>query len=146
MNKSKDDFSSVKCDAVFPQGERGSSEYFTGVTWVQMLVPKEEDIEYSAGNVVFEAGARTNWHMHPAGQTLLVTEGNGFYQEKGKPAQAIKKGDVIRIPPDTEHWHGASSNSCLVHIALTNYKGGQNVIWLKPITEEEYKKAGEQGN
>ncbi|MCW3089964.1 MAG: cupin protein [Ferruginibacter sp.] len=76
---------------------------------------------------------------YPKGQVLIVTEGEGFYQEKGKPAQALKKGDVVNVPENTEHWHGASATSTLVHIAITNYNGDENVVWLKPVSDAQYK-------
>lgn len=84
------------------------------------------------------------WHTHPRGQVLIVTEGEGFNQEKGKSAQRIKKGDVINIPAYVEHWHGATANSEMVHIAITNYKGEENVIWLQPVTDEEFNVANKQ--
>lgn len=124
----------------FSRGERGKEDYFTGIVWVKMLLLKDKNNDFSIGNVVFEPCARTNWHTHPRGQVLLVTEGNGFYQEKGKPATLLKKGDVVNIPENTVHWHGASTNSPLVHIAITNYKGDENVSWLKPVTDYEYNK------
>ena len=89
--------------------------------------------------MTFEPGARSNWHTHPAGQTLLVTEGKGLYQEKGKPIRTLNKGDVILCDADIEHWHGASPESGMTHVAITNYKGDNNVTWLKPVTDEEYK-------
>jgi quercetin dioxygenase-like cupin family protein len=92
---------------------------------------------------VFEPGARANWHTHPRGQVLIVTDGQGYDQEKGKSAQSIKKGDVINIPPDVEHWHGASANSPLVHIAITNFENNEFVIWLSPVTDEEFKEANQ---
>ena len=128
---------------IFPQGEQGSKDYFTGTSYVTPLLAKDTINNFSIGNVVFEAGARTNWHTHPRGQVLIVTDGNGFYQEKGKPAQAIKKGDVINIPPNTEHWHGAAANSRLVHIAITNFEGDKFVTWLKPVSDEEYNKVNQ---
>src|SRR5690606_1585005 len=94
--------------------------------------------DFALGSVTFEAEARTHWHTHPKGQVLIVTEGAGWYQEKGKPAQAIKKGDVVNIPEDVEHWHGATANSEMAHIALTNYEGDTNVVWHDPVTDEEY--------
>jgi 4-carboxymuconolactone decarboxylase len=120
---------------LFPKGENGSPDYFTGKVWVNRLVPSDETGHYSIGNVVFEAGARANWHTHPAGQILLVLAGKGWYQEKGKPARAISAGDTIVIPSNTEHWHGAGRNSGLTHLAVTNSKDG-GVIWLKPVTDE----------
>lgn len=99
---------------------------------------KDKNNDFSTGCVTFTPSARTNWHTHPKGQVLLVIEGNGLYQEIGKPAQAIKKGDVINIPENIEHWHGATANDKMVHIAITNFKEDIQVTWLKPVTDEEF--------
>lgn len=123
---------------IFPKGQPLPKEWFTGNASLTPLVAKDKNNDFSAGSVSFEPTARTNWHTHPRGQVLLVIEGNGFYQEKGKPAQAIKKGDVVNIPENTEHWHGASAVCKMVHIAITNYKDDIQVSWLQPVTEEEY--------
>ena len=123
---------------IFPKGEPLSNEYFTGNAFLTPLLAKDKNNEFAIGSVTFEAGARTHWHTHPRGQVLIVTDGEGFYQEKGEPAQVLKKGDVVNIPEDVEHWHGASADNYLVHIAITNYKGKQNVVWLQPVTDEEY--------
>jgi 4-carboxymuconolactone decarboxylase len=123
---------------IFPKGQQLPSEWFTGNAFLTQLVAKDQNHEFSAGCVTFEANARTVWHTHPKGQVLIVIVGEGFYQEKGKPAQPIKKGDVVNIPENLEHWHGATAISKMVHIAITNYKDDVNVIWLKPVTEEEY--------
>ena len=125
--------------SLFPKGEKLSNEWFTGNAFLQPLLAKDKNNEFALGSVTFEPGARTNWHTHPRGQVLVVTEGEGFYQEEGKSAQVLKKGDVVNIPENIVHWHGASANSQLVHIAITNYKGDKNVVWLKPVTDEEYK-------
>jgi quercetin dioxygenase-like cupin family protein len=124
--------------SLFAKGEKLPNEWFTGTAFLKPLLAKDKNNEFALGCVTFEPGARTIWHTHPKGQVLIVTEGEGFYQEKGKPAQALKKGDVVNVPENTEHWHGASATNQLVHIALTNYKGDQNVVWLKPVTDEEY--------
>ena len=123
---------------IFQKGDKAPPENFTGTVWVKMLVPKMENIDYSIGNVSFEPNARSNWHTHPAGQILLVTEGRGLYQEKGKPVKSLNKGDVVICDPDVEHWHGAAPDSPVTHIAVTNYKGDVNVVWLRPVTDEEY--------
>ena len=124
---------------LFTKGNKQPATYFTGDAFVHPLIAKDKNNEFALGSVTFEPGARTVWHIHPKGQVLIVTEGEGWYQEKGKPAQSIKKGDVINIPENTEHWHGAKANSTMVHIAITNYKGEENVVWLQPVSEEEYK-------
>lgn len=127
--------------ALFPKGDKLTNGYFTGDAYLTPLLARDKNNDFAMGNVTFEPGARTNWHTHPKGQVLLVTEGEGFYQEKGKPAQPIRKGDVINIPEEVEHWHGASATHKLVHIAITNYLEETNVVWLNPVSEEEYREA-----
>ena len=134
MNKSTDQ------NIIFPMGERANPEYFTGTAWLNVLVPKDETGNYSIGNVVFEPGCRNNWHTHPAGQILIVLDGNGWYQEKGKPARPITKGDVIVIPLNLEHWHGATKDSSFTHLAITNITQEGAVNWLERVTDEEYNK------
>ena len=127
--------------ALFPKGDPLSPDYFTGHAFLYPLLAKDKNNEFALGSVTFEPGARTVWHTHPKGQVLIITEGEGFYEERGKPARHLKKGDVVNIPENVEHWHGATANSKFVHIAITNYKGDQNVVWLKPVSEEEYRQA-----
>jgi 4-carboxymuconolactone decarboxylase len=123
---------------IFPQGEKVNPNYFVGTAWLNTLVPMDETGTYVVNNVSFEAGGRTNWHTHATGQILLVTDGHGFYQEKGQPARALSKGDVVVIPSTIEHWHGASKNRAMIHIAITNNSPDGPVKWLAPVTEEEY--------
>jgi quercetin dioxygenase-like cupin family protein len=124
--------------SIFPKGEKAPADYFTGIAWLNILVPKDETGNYAIGNVVFEPGSRNYWHKHPAGQILLVTDGNGFYQERGKPARSITKGDVIVIPSYIEHWHGAAPDMSLTHIVVTNNSQQGAVEWLTPVTDVEY--------
>nr|WP_314495664.1 cupin domain-containing protein [uncultured Chryseobacterium sp.] len=123
---------------LFPKGEKLTNGYFTGDAFLQMLLAKDKNNDFVLGSVTFEPEARTNWHTHPKGQVLIVTEGEGLYQEKGKPALTIRKGNVINIPENVEHWHGAKAVSKMVHIAITNYEGETNAVWLDPVTTEEY--------
>ncbi|TKJ18535.1 MAG: 4-carboxymuconolactone decarboxylase [Promethearchaeota archaeon Loki_b32] len=125
-------------NAIFPKGEKASADYFTGTAWVNILVPQDETGSYAIGNVVFEPGCRTNWHKHPAGQILLVTDGKGYYQERGKPTRLLIKGDVVVIPSHVEHWHGAAHDSSFTHIVVTNNTKQGAVEWLAPVTDEEY--------
>jgi len=125
-------------NAIFPRGEKTSPNYFTGTAWLNILVPQDETGSYAIGNVVFEPGCRNNWHKHPAGQILLVTDGKGFYQEKGKPARLLKRGDTVVIPSHVEHWHGAARDSSFTHIVVTNNSKNGAVEWLSPVTDEEY--------
>lgn len=91
-------------------------------------------------NVAFEAGARTLWHTHQVGQVFIVTDCESFYQEHGKKAQRIIKGDVVYIPADVEHWHGATASTGMTHIAITNFDGDELVTWFEPVTDEDFKK------
>lgn len=134
MNKSDDSGKSV----IFQKGERITNDYFIGTVWLKMLVPNDNIFNCPIGNVTFEPGARNSWHKHPGGQILLVTDGKGYYQEEGKPAQLIKTGDVIKIHPNVKHWHGAAPDNWLTHIAISTNIGNGDVEWLEPVTDEEY--------
>jgi len=123
---------------IFSKGEKAPAEYFTGTAWIKALVPNDITFNTQIGNVVFEPGARNNWHTHPGGQILIVTDGVGYYQEKGKSIRIIRKGEVITIPPDVEHWHGASSDSEFTHIAINTNTQKGIVVWLQRVTDEEY--------
>lgn len=124
--------------SLFPEGDKLSNEWFSGDAYLHPMLNRDRNNDFSLGAVTFDPGARTHWHTHPRGQVLIVTEGIGWYQVKGEPAQVIQKGDVINIPEDAEHWHGASADNSMVHIALTNFEGEENVTWLEPVTDEEY--------
>lgn len=123
---------------IFPKGTRASSEFFTGTAWVNLLLPKTDQTPYAVADVIFEPGCRNNWHLHPVRQTLFITSGEGWYQERGKPAQLLKKGDVVVIPPDVEHWHGATQESQMVHLVITDFRGNDCVKWLEPVSDAEY--------
>lgn len=124
--------------SLFPKGEKLPNDWFTGDAFLSPLVTKDKNNEFSAGAVTFEVGARTNWHTHPKGQVLIVTEGSGFYQQKGQPARTIRKGDVVNIPENVEHWHGASAKTSMTHIAITNFKDDVQVTWLQPVSNIEF--------
>ena len=130
--------------SIFPKGDPLPPDYFTGDAFLYPLLSKDKNNEFALACVTFEPGARTVWHTHPKGQVLIVTEGEGFYQEKGKPAQLLKSGDVVNIPENVEHWHGAAAHSKFVHIAITNYKEDQNVVWLQPVSDQEYLEVNQQ--
>ncbi len=140
-NKNQKNMNEQNNSSLYPKGDKLSNEWFSGNAFLTPLVAKDKNNEFSAGSVTFEPGARTNWHTHPKGQVLLIIEGNGFYQEKGKPAQPIQKGNVINIPENTEHWHGATATAKMVHIAITNYKDDEQVTWLQAVTDEEFTEA-----
>jgi quercetin dioxygenase-like cupin family protein len=123
---------------IFPKGQKAPAANFTGTVWVSMLVTNDSTFHCSIGNVTFEPGARSNWHSHPAGQILLITDGLGYYQEKGQPIKLMRKGDVVTCLPDVEHWHGASPKSSLTHIATNPNTQKGVVVWRKPVTDKEY--------
>jgi len=105
----------------------GASENFTGRVRVDPLFPATDEINASGAYVSFEAGARSAWHTHPAGQRLVVTSGVGLVQEWGKPVQEIRPGDVIICPPGVKHWHGAAATSAMTHLAVTGSVDGKSV-------------------
>src|SRR5690625_4749584 len=130
---------------IFPLGNPGPAEWFSGEVHVQSLVaPEQMEGLYNVGQVTFSPGGRTHWHTHPIGQVLLVTEGKGWYQERGKPAQVLTKGTTVAIPKEVEHWHGASADTKMVHIAISNIASGSSVTWTTPVTDEEYAAVNKQ--
>ena len=122
----------------------GSTGYFTGRVRVDPLFPATDEINASGAYVSFEAGARSAWHTHPAGQRLVVTSGVGRVQEWGKPMQEIHPGDVIVCPPGVKHWHGAAPTSAMTHLAVTGSVDGKSVQWLEKVTDEQYNAQGSQ--
>lgn len=122
---------------IFAKGEKITNNNFAGTAWLQPLVASDSLNPTSVGNVTFEAGARTKWHLHPGGQILLATGGVGYYQEKGSPKRILRKGDVVKCPPNVPHWHGASREKEFIQVAITNNQNGATV-WLQPVTEQEY--------
>lgn len=122
---------------VFSKGAKIINDNFTGTAYLQMLIDADSLNATSVGNVTFEPGARSNWHLHPAGQILLVTDGVGYYQEKGQPKKILRKGDAVKCPPNVPHWHGASADTAFVQLAITGRRNGPTE-WLTPVTDEEY--------
>lgn len=120
---------------IFPLGQRVETN-FIGDAYLQMIFTEPTPLNTSIGNVTFAPGARNNWHNHQVGQVLLVTGGEGWYQEEGKPAQHLKVGDVVNIPPNVKHWHGATKDSWLVHLAMTPGE----TEWLEPVDDEWYQR------
>ncbi|WGQ09879.1 cupin domain-containing protein [Pedobacter gandavensis] len=127
-----------KTAIIFPKGDKNTNQNFKGEVWVKSLVETDSLNESAVGNVTFAPGARSNWHIHPAGQILLVTDGVGYYQEKGKPKVILRKGDVIKCPQNLAHWHGASADTAFVQLAITSRKNGPTT-WLQAVTEKEYR-------
>lgn len=121
---------------IFPIGEELQSQNFSGRVWINMLTPRDSDCP--VGNVTFEPGCRNSWHQHGGGQVLLVTGGRGYYQEWGKPARELHAGDVVEIPPDAKHWHGAAPDSWFVHLFITVRPDKGSIAWLEPVAEDDY--------
>jgi quercetin dioxygenase-like cupin family protein len=140
MEQNKKEVKGVELGAIFPKGEKGPAENFTGNAWNTSLVANDSVYNTLMGNVYFEPGARSNWHIHPAGQILVITDGIGFHQIKGQPKQTIRKGDVIKCPPNVEHWHGASPDTGLQQLYIISNTEKGIVQWLQPVTDEEYNK------
>ncbi len=115
------------------------ADHFTGAARVDTAFQGSAPARISGARVMFEPGARTAWHTHPLGQTLIVTAGAGRVQRWGEPAEEIRQGDVVWIPPGQKHWHGASPNSSITHIAITEQVGGKTVDWLEKVTDEQFR-------
>lgn len=128
----------METNQIFPKGEIINNDYFSGEAWLQMLVTNKDNFDLTIGNVIFEPGVRNNWHSHPGGQILLCTKGQGYYQEKGKPIRLLSKGDVVEILPDIIHWHGATPESEFEHIAISPQAHKGAVVWLEPVSNEQY--------
>lgn len=117
---------------------KASRDYFTGTAYVDSRFKAEAPARMAGGTVVFEPGARSNWHTHPLGQTLIVTEGIGWVQYWGGPIQEIRVGDIARIPPGVKHWHGACPTFGMTHIAITEVLDGKAVEWMEKVIDEQY--------
>jgi quercetin dioxygenase-like cupin family protein len=122
---------------LFPKGDKNTNDNFIGEVWVKSLIDADSLNENAVGNVTFAPGARSKWHLHPAGQIILATDGVGYYQEKGKKKVILRKGDVVKCPPNLPHWHGASADSSFVQIAITGRQKGPSV-WLETVTDSVY--------
>ena len=136
------DWNELKQQSIFPVGEPNDdyAQYFDGQSWLQGLSSTQVGI----ANVSFEPGCRNNWHIHHAksggGQILLVTAGRGYYQEWGKPARELHPGDVVNIPPEVKHWHGAAPDSAFQHLAIEVPGEETSNEWCEPVDPQEYQK------
>lgn len=123
---------------IFPKGTLGPAENFTGNAWAAGLVANDSIYNTVVGNVYFEPGARSNWHTHPAGQILIITDGVGYHQIKGQQRETLRKGDVIKCPPNVMHWHGASPEIGMLQMYILPKTEKGIVNWLQKVTDEEY--------
>jgi len=118
---------------------KGPDDWFTGDVRIDPIhLEAQEPSRLTSALVMFEPGARTNWHTHPLGQLLIVTSGKGWTQCEGEPRVEISAGDTIWCPPGHKHWHGATSGTAMSHIAVQEMLDGTNVVWLEPVTDEQY--------
>lgn len=120
--------------------QKGPQDWFTGTVRIDPLFQAPDPARVGAGQVTFEPGARTAWHTHPLGQTLIVTAGLGWVQREGGTIEEIRPGDVVWFPPGLKHWHGASPTTAMTHIAIQESSGGKNVDWMEKVSDEQYRK------
>src|SRR5688500_11776826 len=117
---------------------KGPTEYFTGAVRIDPLFEAPEPARVRAASVAFEPGARTAWHTHPLGQTLVVTAGCGWAQSEGGPLEEIRPGDVVWFAPGEKHWHGTTATTAMTHIAIQEQLEGKTVDWMEHVSEEQY--------
>ena len=122
-----------------PSG-KGPADWFTGEVRIDLLFQREAPARVAAASVTFEPGARTAWHTHPLGQTLIVTFGCGWVQRQGGPVEQIHPGDVVLFAPGEKHWHGATATTGMTHIAIQESLDGKVVDWMEKVSDEEYQK------
>ncbi|OLL31241.1 cupin [Burkholderia sp. SRS-W-2-2016] len=116
----------------------GPADYFTGVVRIDAPFAAEQPARTGGATVTFEPGARTAWHTHPLGQTLLVTAGLGWVQREGGPVEEIRPGDIVWIAPGEKHWHGASASTAMTHIAIAETQNGSPVTWMEKVSDGQY--------
>ena len=117
---------------------KGPEDWFTGTVRIDAPFQATEPASVGGATVTFEPGARTAWHTHPLGQTLIVTQGRGWLQEWGKAAEVLNQGDIAWIPSGVKHWHGASAQTAMTHIAIAESENGSPVAWMEKVTDEQY--------
>lgn len=122
--------------SIFPQGEKAPNVHHTGDVWLSHLSTADSTFDYNIAVAKFAAGAKLDWHMHPKGQQLIIVEGIGYYQERGKPLQVVHKGDIVKCLPGVEHWHAATHENGVSYLAIT---GNLPTVWLERISEEQFK-------
>lgn len=120
--------------------EKGPSDWFTGSVRIDRLVQADDPARVQAASVTFEPGARTAWHTHPLGQTLIITSGCGWVQAEGSPVEEVRPGDVVWFPPNVKHWHGATDTTAMSHIAIQEALNGKVVEWMEHVTDAQYRR------
>jgi quercetin dioxygenase-like cupin family protein len=119
---------------------KAPAEYFTGAVRIDPLFQAPDPARTGAGSVTFEPGARTAWHTHPLGQTLIITSGVGWVQRESGRIEEVRAGDVVWFPPGEKHWHGATPTTAMTHTAIQESLNGKNVDWLEKVNDEQYRK------
>ncbi len=122
---------------IFPKGEKSPNVHHVGNVWLNELSGPDSTFTYSISVATFDPNARLDWHTHPGGQILLFTDGTGYYQERGKSRQTVRKGELVKCQPGVEHWHEATPTSGVTYLATTPTQKGRT-IWLKRVTDAEY--------
>jgi quercetin dioxygenase-like cupin family protein len=130
----------IKRSGSQPSG-KGPADYFTGTVRVDPLIQADAPARIFAASVTFEPGARTAWHTHPLGQTLIVTAGCGLVQRWGDPIEPIRPGDVVWFPPGEKHWHGATPTTAMTHIAIVEHLDGKSADWMEKVSDEQYQQS-----
>lgn len=125
-------------NTIFPKGQKIVGDNFIGEVWQERLIPADSVWNCPMGNVTFSPGARNNWHSHPGGQVLLIISGCGWYQEEGKAARSLQAGDVVMIPENVKHWHGATKDSWFTHIYIVTNPQQGACEWFEPVIDEIY--------
>lgn len=120
---------------IFPKGEKGANVHHVGDVWLSHVSNADSIFQYNVAEATFAPGARLDWHIHPGGQQLLITDGIGYYQERNKPLETVHKGEVIKCQPGVEHWHGATPDTWFTYVAVTE---PQPTKWLDRVTDEAY--------
>jgi quercetin dioxygenase-like cupin family protein len=128
----------IKRSGSQPSG-KGPAEYFSGVVRIDPLFQAPDPARVAGASVTFEPGARTAWHTHPLGQTLIVIAGGGWAQREGGPVEDIRPGDVIWFPPGEKHWHGATPTTAMTHFAIQEALNGKTVEWMEKVSDEQYR-------
>jgi len=129
----------IKRNGSQPSG-KGPDDWFTGSVRVDPLIQAPEPARVTGAHVTFEPGARTAWHTHPLGQTLIITSGLGWVQRDGGDIEEVRPGDVVWFPPDEKHWHGATPTTAMTHIAVQEKHDGKTVDWLEKVSDAQYRK------
>jgi quercetin dioxygenase-like cupin family protein len=127
-------------DPIFPKGELSTAKNHTGDIWLSELSIGDSTFDPTIAQATYSPGAKLDWHIHPGGQVLLITEGTGYYQERGKRVRVVHRGDVIKCAPGVEHWHAAAPGSTFAYIAVTPTQKGKT-IWLEPVSDKDYNSA-----